>query len=131
LTIDWEKEKYGNINKTQITNKDKSFTVIQLLNKELKNELGESNIEVRKRMKEAILSIIKNNKGKKIAIISHGAAIKFFLQDFCVYDEENDCLKYNEKFVCPIQLVSPSMIKIIFNSDSTNLYEIKDIYYEE
>ena len=39
---------------------------MQILNPNLKNELGESNLEVRKRMKEAIGSIINQNKGRRI-----------------------------------------------------------------
>ena len=89
---DWAKEKYGIIDQTKVKDNSRDLTTIQLLNPGFKNELGESNIEVRNRMKESIFSIMKNNIGKKIAIISHGAAIKFFLQDFCIYDVHNDCM---------------------------------------
>ena len=52
-----EKEKYGMIDKAKDNSKD--LTTTQLLNPEFKNELGESNIEVRNRMKESIFLIIK------------------------------------------------------------------------
>ena len=122
----WEKEKYGMIDKAKDNSKD--LTTTQLLNPEFKNQLGESNIEVRNRMKVSISSIIKNNVEKRIAIITHGAAIKFFLQEFCDYDEQNDCMKYKGKFICPRKMKSPSMIKIIFIK---NLDNIKCIKYEE
>jgi len=90
---------------------------MQILDPNLKNYLGESNLEVRKRMKEAILSIINQNIGKRIAIVSRGAAIKFFLQDFCTYNEEKDLLEYNGEVVCPRYIEAPSMIKIIFKDE--------------
>lgn len=97
---------------------------MQILNPNLKNYLGESNLEVRKRMKEAIFSIISQNIGKRIAIVSHGAAIKFFLQDFCTYNEKNDLLEYNGGVACPRYLDSPSMIQITFKDEV-----IKNIKY--
>lgn len=129
--IDWEKENFGIIDKSEVSDKGKNYTIMQLLNPKLKNELGESNIEVRKRMKEAILSIIQDNLGKRIAVISHGAAIKFFLQEFCKYDENEDCLKYNGEFVCPRQLSSPSMIELVLDVDDINLFKIKNIKYKD
>lgn len=75
-------------------------------------------------MKEVIFSILNHNKGKKIAIVSHGAAIKFFLQDFCTYNEEKDLLEYNGEVVCPRYLECPSMIKITFKDEF-----IKNIKY--
>ncbi len=124
----WEKEKYGIIDQAKANENSKDLTTIQLLNSEFKNELGESNIDVSNRMKVTISSIIKNNVGKRIAIITHGAAIKFFLQEFCDYDEQNDCMKYKGEFICPRKMKSPSMIKIICNDDLDN---IKSMKYEE
>lgn len=123
-----KKEKYGIMDQSKVGDNSRDLTTIQLLDPEFKNKLGESNIEVRKRMKESIFSIIKNNNGKRIAIISHGAAIKFFLQEFCCYNQKEDCMKYKGKFVCPRKMKSPSFIKIIFNNDLEN---IKFICYEE
>lgn len=97
---------------------------MQILDPNFKNYLGESNLEVRRRMKEAIFSIISQNIGKRIAFVSHGAAIKFFLQDFCTYNEEKDLLEYNGEVVCPRYLESPSMIKISFKDEF-----IKNIKY--
>lgn len=68
-------------------------------------------------MKEAIFSILNQNKGKRIAIISHGAAIKFFLQDFCKYNEERDLLEFNGEVACPRYLESPSMIKLVYEDE--------------
>ena len=108
---------YGIIDISNTIENRIDFTRMQILDPNLKNKLGESNLDVRKRMKEAIISIINQNKGKRVAIVSHGAAIKFFLQDFCTYDEEKDLLEYNGEVVCPRYLESPSMIKIIYEDD--------------
>ncbi|MBQ3415246.1 MAG: histidine phosphatase family protein [Clostridia bacterium] len=97
---------------------------MQILDPNFKNYLGENNLEVRKRMKKAIFSTIRQNIGKKIAFVGHGAAIKFFLQEFCTYNKEKDLLEYNGRVVCPRYLESPSMIQIIFKDEV-----IKNIKY--
>ena len=98
------------------------YTTDQLIDENFKNKDGESNLDVRKRMTESIMEILDNYQGKKIAIVSHGAAIKFFLQNFCKYDKETETLIYNDKTVCHKKLESPCLIKIIFK-DKT-IYKI-------
>lgn len=93
------------------------YTTDQLLDENLKNKDGESNLEVRKRMTEAILEILNNHQGEKIAIVSHGASIKYYLQNFCRYDKESESLIYNGKIVCHKKLESPCIIKIILKNN--------------
>ncbi len=95
-------------------NSKNDYTTDQLLDENLKNKDGESNLEVRKRMTESIMEILDKYQGKKIAVVSHGAAIKYFLQNFCEYDHENETLIYKGKTVCSKKIESPSFIKIIF-----------------
>lgn len=99
------------------------YTTDQLIDENLKNIDGESNIEVRKRMTEAIMEILDKYQGKKIAVVSHGAAIKYFLQNFCEYDQENETLIYKGKTVCSKKLESPSMIKIVFDGNEIVSFE--------
>ncbi len=94
------------------------YTTDQLLDENLKNKDGESNLEVRNRMLETIFEILNNYQGKKIAIVSHGASIKYFMQNFCKYDRESEMLIYNGKPVCNKKLQSPSIIKIIFEGNT-------------
>ena len=54
----------------------------------LKN--GESLNEVKARMCEVFSEIINNNKGKNIAIISHGTALTCYLKNYCD-------IKFNEE----------------------------------
>jgi len=98
------------------------FTKMQLLDPKLKNISGESNIEVRKRMQEAISEIIKNNKEKKIAIVSHGAAIKFYLLNYCNLNEELK-LEYNGK---ELEIISPCLFKLTFRENE--LLNLEQIY---
>lgn len=54
-----------------------------MLNENLKNMHGESRKEVNIRMLEGLNEILSEYKGKKVAIVSHGAAIKFLLMNWC------------------------------------------------
>ena len=99
------------------------YTTDQLLDENLRNKDGESNLEVRKRMTESILEILNNHQGKKIAIVSHGASIKYYLQNFCKYDKESEMLIYNGKPMCHKKLESPCIIKIIFKGSTPVKFE--------
>ena len=79
------KENYGNLDalKKLCEGKKLPFTNEQLIDKELKNIDGESNKEVEKRMNEFFNELIKtNDDSKNIAVVSHGASIKFFLRNY-------------------------------------------------
>ena len=56
--------------------KKNSYTIEQMIDNTLKCTGGENFKEVEKRMNEVIEEIVKNNIGKNVAIVSHGAAIK-------------------------------------------------------
>ena len=86
--------------------KKHSFTEEQLLDGNLKNIDGESRFEVYKRMKSFFDKILEENEGKKIAIVSHGAAIKFLLTDWCKVNEDGK-LVYNNDI---IEVTSPCII---------------------
>jgi broad specificity phosphatase PhoE len=66
----------------------------QLLDDNYKLKDGESQKEVRERMYKALLEILNNNKGKRVAIVSHGTAISFLLKIWCDINIENDKIKY-------------------------------------
>ncbi|MBQ9313730.1 MAG: histidine phosphatase family protein [Clostridia bacterium] len=121
------KENCGNLNNLKQLEKlfDNSFSKEQLLNENLKNNEGESNIEVRKRMVSAINDVLENNYGKRVAIVSHGAAIKFYLQNFCKFDSSKDVFYFKGKEVGPLQIKSPSVLKLQFNDN--DLMKIKVI----
>lgn len=98
------------------------YTIEQLLDEKLKNKDGESNLEVRKRMLSFFEEIIKKEKGKNSAIISHGAAIKYFLQNWCDYNKEKDCMIYNNEILCPRKIEYAEIIKIeVLNDEIDNI----------
>ena len=112
-------------NDNEIVNEKIDYTKMQLINPNLKNEFGESNIEVQKRMEEVISQIVKNNKGRRIAIVSHGAAIKFYLTKYCLLNERYK-LEYKGK---ELEITSPSLLKLFFKENQ--LMNIKQIEIKE
>ena len=59
----------------------------QLAFPDFKTRDGESANETNKRMTECINEIIKKYEGKRIAIVSHGGSIKFYLLNYCNVNE--------------------------------------------
>lgn len=101
--------------------KKESFTIEQLLDDTLKNKDGESREEVTKRMQIAFEHILKENVGKNISIVSHGAAIKFLIMKWCNLNKNNQ-LEFKNKI---ITLNSPGVLKLIF--DDMDLKELVQI----
>lgn len=99
-----------------------SFTTEQLLDENLKNKDGESRIEVNTRMTNFINTLLHLNNGSKIAVVSHGAAIKFLLMNWCSLNETFE-LVYKNKV---LNIDSPSVIKLEFNKNS--LLNLSQIY---
>lgn len=101
--------------------KRNSFTTEQLLDEKLKNTDGENRIEVTERMEKTLNCILTNNSGKNIAIVSHGASIKFLLMKWCNLNSENQ-LEYCGKV---LRLNSPGILKLLFNKrDLINIVQI-------
>lgn len=98
-------------------NKKYSFTEEQLLDENLKNVGGESRFEVNKRMTDVLKKILLENKGKRIAVVSHGAALKFLLMNWCKLNEEIK-LVYDENVI--LEFKSPGIIKLEFNGNKLN-----------
>ena len=93
--------------------KQNSFTIEQLLDESLKNVDGESRMEVTNRMEKAFNRVFFENLGKKIAIVSHGASIKFLLMKWCNLNS-NHQLEFRGKM---INLNSPGVLKLEFNNE--------------
>lgn len=119
------KENYGDLEalKKLGEGKTRDYTTEQLLDENLKNKDGESNLEVRKRMLEILYEILEKHNGKRIVVVSHGAAIKFLLQNFCEYICDENIFKYNGETVCMAKLESPCIIKMIFKDKIINVIE--------
>lgn len=113
IDSNFNEKKLGNLETLKELGKDKkySYTEEQLLDEKLKNIDGENRIEVNNRMNNSLNKILKENEGKNIVIISHGAAIKFLLMNWCKLNNELK-LTYKKSI---IDLKSPSLIKLEFN----------------
>lgn len=109
-----EKENYGDLAELAELGKVKKnpYTIEQIIDRDLKCTNGESMNDTKNRFEEKINKIINNNLGKKIAIVSHGAAIKFYLMNWCELIGKDIVYKGNI-----IKIESPSITKLIFDEN--------------
>lgn len=108
--------KLGNLEEIAIFMKDKKTrdpSQEQLLYPKFKTSDGESAEDTNKRMTEFLKECLNENKGKKIAIVSHGGSIKFLLLNWCKVNE-NMKLKYKDK---ELNVTSPSLLKLTFKDE--------------
>ena len=116
IDSNFNERKLGNVAELEELEKNKKYpyTEEQLLDENLKNIGGESRNEVNKRMTETLNRILKNNKEKRIVIVSHGAAIKFLLMNWCKLNEKNEIIYKNN---INIDVKSPCVIRLEFKEE--------------
>ena len=106
----------------------------QFLDENFKTVGGESQKDVRKRMDEVISEIIKNNKGKRIAIFSHGLAITFLLLKWCHLDniflDRKLVFSFKGKEVFNNRINSPDVFKLVFDEEN-NVLSIENIGFSD
>lgn len=115
--------KLGSIEDLAKWMEDKKYGVVQsyLLDKKYKGSDGESCEEATKRVSEFLNFILEEYKGKKIALVSHGALLSFLLTNWCELNEEVKLI-WNNKI---IEIKEPSITKLTF--DDGNLIDIESI----
>lgn len=112
----------------------KNSWLLQYLDEDYKTEGGESQKDVRERFDEAFLEVLKNNRGKRVAIFSHGYAITFFIMKWCEFEylEKEDNLKFtfkgNEIFNKKVN--APEVFKLTFN-DKNEILDIQNIEFDD
>ena len=111
--------------KEALKNCDGDPSTLQLIDENLKNASGESNLEVRARMAECIEELIQKHEGKTLAVISHGGAIRFLLMKWCQYNAETNSFSFQEQKIFQGQLETPSALKLIF--EGKELIEVHQI----
>ncbi len=125
LDNDLSERKLGNLKELGEFMKDKSTrdpSQEQLLDRTFRTTDGESAEQTRERMNRFFSKILKEYEGKRIAVISHGGSIKFFLLNWCEVNE-NVKLVYNENLTLNIK--SPCLLKLTFRKNKlTNLEQI-------
>lgn len=108
--------KLGNIEDLAKFMKDKSSrdpSREQLAYPEFKTCDGESANDTNTRINEFINELLENYKGKKIAVVSHGGAIKFYLLNYCSVNERLN-LEYKGK---ELKIISPCLLKLTFSKN--------------
>ena len=94
----------------------------QLAFPEFKTRDGESANDTNKRMNEFINEILEKYKGKRISVVSHGGAIKFYLLSYCKVNERLN-LEYKGK---ELVIGSPCILKMTFrNNELVKLEQIR------
>ena len=120
-----------------IDNKDKypNWFELELIDENFKTEGGESQIDVRNRFVPAFDEAVRSNKGKRIAIFSHGIAIAYFLLRWCkverVDPDKRFSLSFNGKVFFDKIYNSPEVFKIVLDEEerpiSIDLITFEDI----
>lgn len=115
--------KLGNLEDLSKWMKNKQFGVVQayLQDKKWKEREGESCEEAKERVTSFFQNILKENMGKKIVLVSHGALISFLLTNWCELNEEMKLI-FNNKI---IEIEEPSITKLTF--DKQKLINIESI----
>lgn len=117
INKDFNERKYGN------PLESKEIGIEQYYDENIKNNEGESRKEVTERMYNAFNKIVKENKGKNIAIFSHGAAITFLLMKWCdllsITNDKKKCLKFKNNIITNKIFGAPEVFKIIINENDS------------
>jgi len=91
-----------------------NFEINQFNDENYKVGFGESQKEVQNRMHEALLDVLNNYKGKRVAIISHATALAFLLKKFSDVRIDGN-YTYNEKIYFDGKWKHLETFKLIFN----------------
>ncbi len=94
----------------------------QLLDRIFSTSDVESAEQTKERMNKFFSKILQAYEGKRIAVISHGGSIKFFLLNWCTVNEDVK-LVYKENLILNIK--SPCLLKLTFRKNELiNLEQI-------
>lgn len=101
------------------------FEVHQFQDENYKMDNGESQKEVRERIYSKLMTIINENKGKRILIVGHSTATAYLLSNWCEISYDSD-YKFNNQVFFDGKWNYLETFKLIFD-DNNNLVEIKNI----
>ena len=122
-----------NERKLGILQEDEKIHIKQYYDENIKNSEGESRKEVTKRMLEAFLEVVNNNRGKKIAIFTHDSSMTFLLMRWCkleyIKEDKHKCLSFNNKIIIDRKYDAPEIFKLLVD-DKNNVVEVKNIVLE-
>lgn len=95
-------------------------------------DTNESQKVVRKRFEQAFNEVLKDNKGKRIAIFSHGYAITFFIMKWCKFEYmgEKDYMRFTfkDREIFNKKINAPEVFKLEFN-ENNEIINIQNIEF--
>lgn len=101
------------------------FEIHQFQDENYKIGNGESKKEVRERIYNKLMTILNENKGKRILIVVHSTATAYLLSNWCKISYDSD-YKFNNKVFFDGKWDHLETFKLTFD-DNNNLIEIKNI----
>ena len=106
----------------------------QYVERDLKFPNGESHNEVCKRFTEGFWETILENRGKRIAIVTHGCAMTCFMQPYIEFVKpvENDFkwISFKGKQIFKGRYDVPEVFKLIVNEKNKEIIDIENIRFE-
>ena len=103
------------------------FEVHQFEDENYKIGFGESQKVVRERMYDKLITIINENKGKRILIVGHSTATAYLLSNWCEISYDSD-YKFNNKIFFDGKWDYLETFKLTFD-ENNNLINIKNINF--
>ena len=121
---DFEERKFGINNWDE---KPKNFTQRQLEDENYKMPNGESRKETADRMYNALIGVLNEYSGKKVAIVSHATAITYLFMKMFNYKKGTMNIDFNGKKIIDENFVwnAPEVFKLVF--DDNELIDIINI----
>ena len=125
LDNDLSERKLGNLKELGVFMQGKATrdpSQEQLLDRTFRTSDGESAEQTRVRLYRFFDKILQEYEGKKVAVVSHGGSIKFFLLNWCEVNEDVK-LVYCKNTILNIK--SPCLLKLTFKQrELVNLQQI-------
>lgn len=109
-----------NLNERKLGNVTyKEFWLDQLYDENLRAEDGECRREVTYRMANMINYALNQYRNKRVVFVTHGAAMKFILMNYCTLkkadlDKKSVCLVFNKRIIINDKFNTPEIFKLEF-----------------
>ena len=121
MNVDYRlgERKLGDLNLLRKLGEGKKYgyTTCQMLDENFKNIGSESMLEVRERALNFLEEVLKENRGKNICLVTHGALIKFLLLNYCTLNKETLEICFNGNKIVGEKLSLPDLIKVIYEDN--------------
>ena len=104
------------------------------LDENFKTEGSESQKDVRERFSEAFYEMLEKNRGKRIAIFTHGYALSFFILKWCelleIDESKRRKISFKGKVIEDKKMNAPDVFKLEFD-ENDEMIDIENIEFED